>query len=189
MCNLLSHASFASRHSGLTASLTRRLAAGLIAAPLMLGTVSVSALIAAAPASAVTFLRQHGSWTGVLPTGAGEVLTGAVAKMTEGGMALFGVKGDTLTLKLTNPAWDLKVGFRPRAYLEIDGKSFTGRAIVTSRDVIEIPDISIDVLKGFADGAQAVVDINDGDIVWTFDLDGFTAAMSDALKGYKVSYE
>ena len=38
------------------------------------------------------------------------------------------------------------------------------------------------VLKGFADGAQAVVDINDGDIVWTFDLDGFTAAMSDALK-------
>ncbi len=185
MSNLSSHNSAANLRS----RLTRRLAAGLIAAPLMLGTVSVSALITAAPASAVTFLRQHGTWQGVLPTGAGEVLTGAVAKMTKGGMALFGVKCDTLTLKLMDPAWDLKVGFHPRAHVEIDGKSFTGRAIVASRDVIEIPDISIDVLKGFADGAQAVVDVNDGDIVWTFDLDGFTAAISDAWNGYKASCE
>lgn len=116
-------------------------------------------------------------------------MLGATAKMTKGGTAAFVVKGDTLTLVLTDPDWHLKVNRRPPARVQIDGESFTGRAVVGGRDFIEIPNISMAVLKGFADGAEAVVDINDGDIVWTFDLDGFTAAMSDAMKAYKVSYE
>lgn len=189
MCNLLSHASLASLHSGLTASLTRRVAAGLVAAQLMLGTACVSALISTAPASATTFLRSHGAWQGFVASSDGETLVGARAEMTKGGMAAFVAHGDTLTLALTDPAWDLKVNRRPPVRVQIDGERFIGKAVVSGRDFVEIPNISMAVLKGFADGAQAVVDIDNGDIVWTFDLDGFTAAMSDALKSYKASYE
>ncbi|MGB8901624.1 MAG: hypothetical protein WCC90_21325 [Methylocella sp.] len=185
MFNLSSHNSAANRRP----RLTRRLAAGLIATQLMLGTASVSALVSAAPASAATFLSQHGAWQGFFTADDGVTLVGARAEMTKGGTAAFVFHGDTLTLVLTDPDWDLKVNRHPPARVQIDGESFVGKAIVSGRDIVEIPNISMAVLKGFVDGAEAVVDINDGDIVWSFDLDGFTAAMSDALKSYKVSYE
>jgi hypothetical protein len=167
------------------------LVVGLIAAPLVLGAVSVTALISAAPASAATELRPNGTggWQGLVPTAAGEVFTGVMIKMNQGGIAFFGVNSDTMTLKLTNPKWNLNVGVRPRFCIKIDGKCFAGKAIVTSRDVIELPDLSTEVLAGFVGGREAIVNINDGDIVWTFDLDGFMAAMSDAFNYNKPSHQ
>ena len=57
MFNLSSQNSAANRRP----RLTRRLAAGLVATQLMLGTASASALVSVTPASAATFLPQHGA--------------------------------------------------------------------------------------------------------------------------------
>ena len=186
MFNLLSHTLVTSPRRGLTASFTRRLAVGLIAAPLVLGTVSVTALVSAAPASAFTFLHSHGAagWQGFIPGEDGETWRGATTKMRKGGTTVLVVDGDTVSLILTNPAWDLKVDRRPPASVKVDGESFVGNAVVTHRDIIEISNISMKVIKSLADGAEAVVDIDDGDIVWTLDLHGLSAAMLEALKGY-----
>jgi len=190
MPSLLSDTSLTSLHRGLTASFTRRLAAGLIAAPLVLGAVSVTALVCAIPAGAIATFHPVGSggWQGFIPDEDGEALAGVLTKMSKGGVFLFGINSHTRTLKLTDPKWDYKVGDHPRVCVKIDGVCFAGRAIVTSPDVIEIPDVSKDLLDGFFDGREAIVDIDDGTIMWTLNLDGFTAAMRDVARYYKASF-
>ncbi|MGA7385027.1 MAG: hypothetical protein WBW81_10205 [Methylocella sp.] len=76
--NLLSQASFTGLHHGLTGKLAaagvpnktppsfpRRLASGLVATQLLLGTATVSALASAAPAGATTVLGPHDDCQGV----------------------------------------------------------------------------------------------------------------------------
>jgi hypothetical protein len=183
MSNLSSH----NFPANLRPRLARRFAAGLVAALLTLGTVSVSAVVSAEPTSAAILLTQHGTWQGFSINDRGATLVGVKAEMIKGGLTAFLVKGDTLSLVLTDPNWDLRIGHRTPVRVQIDDETFIGTAIVSDHDSIEIQNVSLNVLKGFADGAKAVVNVNEGEIVWTLDLDGFTAAMSDALKRYSNS--
>jgi hypothetical protein len=162
-------------------NLTRRCAAGFIAAQLLI--VPVATGFSAAPASAATVSAEHGAWQG-FSSGS---LVGVMTRMDSGGIAAFVVKGDSYTLLLSNPNWSLKVGARVPVSVTIDGEVFTGTAVASDTDMIEMPNVTTNVLRQFVDGAKAVVDVNDGEIVWSLDLDGFTASMADALRLYRAS--
>lgn len=165
--------------------LSRRLAAGLVAAPLVFGMVSAPAF--AAPAPSVIFLKTHGDggWQGYYVKNGPEFEFGAITEMNKGGFARIVVKGGAISLILTDPSWDLKANLRVPISVEIDGKTLTGTAVVMGRDIIEVPGAEM-LVKDFGAGAQAIININDGDIVWTLDLHGFTAAIWDASKVYRV---
>jgi hypothetical protein len=164
-----------------------RVAAGLVAALLTLGAVSVSAPASAEPASAASLLKPRGAWQGFSFTRNGAPLLGAKIGTDKGGLIAFMTNGDTLSLVLMNPNWDLKIGHRAPVRVRIDNESFIGTAVVSDRASIEIPDVSLNVFKGFADGAKAEINVNNGDVVYKLDLGGFTAAMSDALEAQKRS--
>jgi hypothetical protein len=167
-------------------TLMRRLAGGLIAGQLMLGAISIGALVSSSPSSAATLMSPHGVWQGIVSSG--QMAYGAMTKMDKGGTIAFVVKGDTLSLVLSHPDWDLRTDGSMRARVQIDGATYTGTAVVDDRDMIEIENVSSDVLKMFVDGSQAVVDLADGAVVWRLDLDGFTASILEARKYYKLSY-
>ena len=169
-------------------TLIRRLAGGLIARQLILGAISIGSLASSSPSEAATVTSPHGAWQGIATTGNGQMAYGAMTKLDKGGMVAFVVKGDTLARpersELNLRMSDGSVQVR----LRIDGATYTGTAVVDDRDMIEIPNVSAEVLKMFAGGAQAVVDLGDGAAVWTLSLDGFTASMSDAVRYYQASY-
>jgi hypothetical protein len=166
--------------------LVRHAAPGLVAAQLALGTVSASALFGAVPASAAV-LAQHGLWQGVAFRQDDRPVYGAITPMDHGGTAELVVKGDSLSLILSNPDWHFHVDLTVPVHVQIDGASYSGTGTVTRADVVEISHVSLDVLKMFVAGAKAKIDVNDGDVVWTIGLDGFTASMSDALRAYRGS--
>ncbi len=169
-------------------TLIRRLAGGLIAGQLILGAISIGSLASSSPSEAATVMSPHGAWQGIATTGNGQMAYGAMTKLDKGGMVAFVVKGDTLSLVLSDPSWNLRSDGSVQVRLRIDGATYTGTAVVDDRDMIEIPNVSAEVLKMFAGGAQAVVDLGDGAAVWTLSLDGFTASMSDAVRYYQASY-
>ena len=114
------------------ASLARRFAAGLVAAQLAFGAVSVSAVMTAAPAAAATVLDQQGAWQGFTNVSNGKPVYGALTKLNKGGTAAFVVKDDTLSLLLSDPTWTLTVGRELPVKLTVDGAVFTGTAIVAA---------------------------------------------------------
>jgi hypothetical protein len=159
---------------------TRRLARGLIAGQLMLGAVSIGALATATPSHAATVLNPHGAWRGIAEIEDSAVAFGAMTEMRNGGAAAFVVKRGSLSLVLTNSDWTLKNRASIDVSVQIDGTTYSGHGVASDRQTIEIPDVSTEVLKMFVDGSQAEINVNDGDIVWTLDLTGFTAAIVEA---------
>ena len=167
-------------------TLTRRCAAGLLAAQLIVG--AVSTLATAAPAVAATVLDRHDAWQGFTTTLDGDRLFGAITRMNHGGTAAFLITGDTLSLVMTNPDWDFRDGRTVPVRLTIDGETYTGSGTVRGSDMIEMPNVNKEVMGRFIDGAEATLDVNDGDLVWTLDLHGFTQAMADVVRLVKASY-
>ena len=164
------------------ASFARRCATGLVAAQLMFGALTVTAVVVSAPAQAATVMDQHGAWQGFSTTIDGRRLFGAITRMDRGGTAAFLVKDGGLSLFMTDPSWRLVDGKTMAVRLTIDGQSYTGTGIARGGDMIEMADVKRDVLTMFVDGAEAQLDVNSGDYVWTLDLHGFTASMADALR-------
>jgi len=161
-------------------------AAGLIAAPLLLGAVSLPAF-AAAPAS-VAVHAVHSAWQSFsLATNRG-TLFGAMTKMSKGGTAAFLIEGDSISMVLTDPSWDFVTSREAPVRVRIDGGSFDGTAIINSGSLIEMRDITSKALKELYAGAEAVIDIDRGHIVWLIDLHGLTAAMADAIQLSEASY-
>jgi hypothetical protein len=168
-------------------SLARRAAAALIAAPLMFGAVSLPTIATAAPAS-VSVHAEHGVWESFSLTSDSGVSHGVMTKMSKGGTVAVILDGDSITLYLTDPAWDLEPDQKVRVRVGVDRDTLTGTAFVASPTVIEMRGLTRRALSDFVEGANAVIDVGNGSIVWSLDLHGFTAAMSDALRLYKASY-
>ena len=166
-------------------SIVRRLAVGLAAASLMLGTVSAPA--SAEASGKTTILAVHGVWKSFSSRSNRKTLLGIMTKMNKGGTTAIVTDGDTVSLILTDPSWNLKVNRRVPVRVTVDGHTLTGTAVVTSSDMIEMEDLTSNAVKELADGDEAVIDVNEGDIVWTLNLNGFTAAMGDIARLYKTS--
>jgi hypothetical protein len=153
----------------------RRLASGVMAGQLLFGALAIGA---ATPSEAATVLRAHGAWHGVVDDSTAAF--GAMTEMDNGGVAMFLVKNGSLSLMLGKCCWtadsDIDVSVR------IDGRTFEGYAQLVNRETIEVPDVSREVLDMFVDGAEGVVNVDNGRIVWTLELDGFTASMADAMQ-------
>ena len=167
--------------------LARRAAAALIAAPLMFGAVSLPGIVSAAPVS-VSVHAVHGAWQSFSLASDNGTSFGAMTKMSKGGTAAFVLDGDSVTLFLSDESWDLDADREVPLRVRIDGDTMTGTALIVTRTMVEMRGIAPEALRKLAVGAQAVIDVDDGDIVWSLDLHGFTAAMSDALRLHKASY-
>jgi len=165
--------------------LAKQCATGLIAAQLLLGTAAVSTLVPVASADAATLLVPHGAWRGMLASEAGEKGFGIFTDMEKGGSAALVVKGEDAALAFTDPSWKLKAGDKVAVRVEIDGEGFTGEAIATDATTLQVADVSDDIVLKMAHGAQAIVNLDGGRVVWTLDLDGFSSSLSDAAKAYK----
>jgi hypothetical protein len=152
----------------------RRCATGLVTAQLAFGAVSTAALVSAAPADAAVLL-QHGFWQGITAAGG----FGAMTSLSDGGKAAFIAKGSTLSLVLVGDGWSLNVGAEMPVTVTIDGHVLSGTAVATDAHTIEVSDVRMSVLKEFVDDDMAVINVNN-DIVWTLNLYGFSAAMTDA---------
>jgi hypothetical protein len=167
--------------------LARRVAAGLIAAPLMLGAVSLQAFVASTPASAAAY-AVHGAWQSFSLATSRGTLFGAMTQMSKGGTAAFIIGGDSISMVLVDPSWDFVTSREAPVRVQIDGGALTGVAIINEGNRIEMHGITSEALKELVAGAEAVINIDHGYIVWSIDLHGFTAAMADAMKLYKASY-
>jgi hypothetical protein len=164
-------------------NLARRFAASLVAAQLAFGAVSTTALVSAAPANAAVF-AQHGFWQGIAASDG----FGARTSVGDVGTAAFIVKGSRLSIVLVDDAWSLNVGVEVPVTVTIDGEVLSGTAVATDEHTVEMSDVRMSVLKQFVDDDMAVVNVNN-DIVWTLNLYGFTAAMTDALNAYRAGLE
>jgi hypothetical protein len=165
--------------------LARRAAVGLIAAPLLLG-APLPILAAGAPA---TVYEAHGTWQSFSSQGARGPVFGVMTKMIKGGVAVLILEGDTVTMLLKDPTWDLSAEGEVPVRVDIDGAILNGAAVVSGRNLLAMPGITGKALNKLASGAEAVIDINSGEIVWSLDLHGFTAAMSDAVKLHNASHQ
>jgi hypothetical protein len=196
---LTSHTPFTTLSRGPANSFVRRVAVGLIAAPLTLGAGCVAPLVLATPASAcgaslapptsAAIMPQRGAgWRGFYIASDGANLVGARTAMNRGGSLTLVASDDATSLILSDPRWNLRVGRSAPVRLEVDGNFFTGSGTASCPDSFEIPNVALKSLKKLAVGAKAIINVDNGRIIWIFDLDGLAAAITDATQRYEASY-
>ncbi|MCW6512196.1 hypothetical protein [Lichenifustis flavocetrariae] len=160
---------------------SRRSLPALVAAPMIFGVVTLSAL--ASPASADTSVfPRHDYWRGFAVTANGHSVFGVATEMTHGGTVVFQVS-KTGQFILTNPEWDLTVGNRQPVRMRVGGTDYTAAAIARSPTEVEVVDMAPDTLD-LSDTMPVTIDVGNGNVHWTLDLKGFDAAMQDAVRAF-----
>jgi hypothetical protein len=172
--------------SGTVARVARRALralSGFIFAQLIIGAVSSFAWGAAVPAAAAAPL----GWETVHAEGDDGMFVGARSRTESDGEFVFATDGTRFSIVFGNENWHLgrQSRFVPVS-IKVDNVCFDGEAVVADRGGI-VADVTPELLKAFADGSTATIDINRGDVVWTLDLHGFSAAMLKARNYFLMS--
>ena len=164
-------------------SFGRRMATGLLAAHLCLGSVALAgfglAAASAVPAAAEESLPAHGAWPGFHTTVDGESVVGAITEMSKGGGVAFAVSKGKIGFWMWKKDWTLPVGKTIPVTIKVGGDTYRGTAIVKEANFVAIENVGKDVVEQFMSSSEATLDF--ADVEWTLDLEGFTPSVKDAL--------
>ena len=90
-------------------------------------------------------------------------------------------------LVIMNPTWHLDPGVCVPVALSANGKTYDVTGTSLGNDMIEMKNVSMDMLNTFAASGEAQIDVAYGRIVWTIDLHGFADSMTNVTRLYQAS--
>ena len=159
-------------------SFGRRLATGLVAVHLGLGSAALAGA-SAAPAAAETAMPAHGAWRGFQTTIDGHAVSGAVSEMRKGGGVAFAITKSHVVFYMWKKDWRLPVGKTIPVRVTLGGETYDVKGFVKEANFIELVDFRGPVLEKFLTGRKATLDF--ADLEWTLDLGGMVESFKDGV--------